>query len=225
MTVRPQDLGGARGFGPVPIETDEPVWHHAWEGSVVAGILATIGAGLYNVDQFREGIDDLDPLSYVSVGYYGRWLHTLEENCVRTNLFTREQIEEAIRQVAAGASPTPIAGPEVADGLRRLIREGAPGARHVDRPPRFAAGDRVRGRVLPDERHARIPRYAQGAPGVVHRVHEAFPNPDASRRGEGERPEHVYSVRYEATGLWPEDGSGAVFLDLWESYLEPLEDA
>ena len=61
MTVRPQDLGGRHGFGPVQIEQDEPVFHADWEASVIAGILATISAGLYNVDQFREGIDELEP--------------------------------------------------------------------------------------------------------------------------------------------------------------------
>ena len=55
MTVRPQDLGGRHGFGPVQIEQDEPVFHADWEASVIAGILATISAGLYNVDQFRDG--------------------------------------------------------------------------------------------------------------------------------------------------------------------------
>jgi len=49
---------------------------------VIAGILATFMAGLYNVDQFRAGIDDLEPLSYLTIGYYRRWLHTLEVNCV-----------------------------------------------------------------------------------------------------------------------------------------------
>lgn len=199
------------------------MWHADWEASVVAGILATIGAGLYNVDQFREKIDDMDPLAYVSVGYYGRWLHTLEENCVRAGAFTPEQLEERIDQVAAGARPTPAAGPEVAAGLAELIRQGAPTSLPVDRAPRFGAGDAVRALVLPGERHVRLPGYAQGKPGVVARVHDAFANPDRHRRGEGAHPEHVYSVRFEAAELWPGEGDGAVYLDLWESTLEPRE--
>ena len=103
MTVRPQDLGGRRGFGPVPIEQDEPVFHADWEASVIAGILATISAGLYNVDQFREGIDELEPLSYLALGYYRRWLHTLEVNCVKSGVFSYEELERRIDEVAAGA--------------------------------------------------------------------------------------------------------------------------
>jgi nitrile hydratase len=40
---------------------------------------------------------------------------------------------------------------------------------------------------------------------------------------EGDKPQHVYSVRFDARELWgvaanPRDG---VYIDLWEDYLEP----
>ncbi len=119
MTARPHDLGGALGFGPVPIEQDEPVWHAPWEGTVVAGILATIGAGLYNVDQFREAIDDLDPLPYIGLGYYRRWLYTLEANCVRAGAFTPEQVEERLQAIAAGGVAAARRPTGVAEGYAR----------------------------------------------------------------------------------------------------------
>ena len=34
------DMGGMHGFGPVPIETDEPVFHEPWEGRVYAMAIA-----------------------------------------------------------------------------------------------------------------------------------------------------------------------------------------
>ena len=30
------DMGGMHGFGPIDFETDEPVFHHEWEGRVYA---------------------------------------------------------------------------------------------------------------------------------------------------------------------------------------------
>ena len=222
MTVRPQDLGGRRGFGPVPIEQDEPVFHADWEASVIAGILATISAGLYNVDQFREGIDELEPLSYLALGYYRRWLHTLEVNCVKSGVFSYEELERRIDEVAAGAA-RPAGGPDgLAEDMRNLIYFSAPAQRSADAPPAFAVGDRVRGRVIEGARHSRIPVYAQGKRGTVLHVGPAFPDPDTSRTGQGERPEHVYSVAFAGRELWPDaDESSEIVVDLWESYLEP----
>ena len=204
------------------VEENEPVFHDDWEGRVIAGILATIGAGLYNVDQFREQIDEIEPLAYIELGYYRRWLHTLEANCVRTGVFTPEEIERRMDELASGDRRAGREDPAVADGLRTLIKQGAPTARPVDRGPAYAADDAVRGRVLPAARHARIPGYVQGRPGVVESVHEAFPQPDSNRSGQGENPEHVYSVAFRASDLWEDgDPSATILVDLWESYLEP----
>jgi nitrile hydratase beta subunit len=227
VTVRPQDLGGRRGFGAVAIEVDEPVYHEAWEGSVIAGILATIMAGLYNVDQFRAAIDDLEPLSYISIGYYRRWLHTLEVNCVNAGVFSPEELEARIAEIAErpDAPLPPGDDPRLALALRELIENGASNARTLSRPPRFRAGDRVRGRLFPDARHVRIPGYAQGKVGIVQVVHDAFVFPDTNLRNEGENPEHVYAVGFRARELWPDADEGAtVLVDLWESYLHPAHE-
>ena len=226
MTVRPQDLGGRKGFGRVPIEVDEPVYHGTWEAPVIAGILTTMMAGLYNLDEFRAGIDDLDPLSYLSVGYYGRWLHTLEVNCVNAGVFSEEEVEARVAELGERPeAPLPARNePRIAEELRELIANGASSAREIARPPAFRVGSRVRGRVMPDARHVRIPAYAQGREGVVHVVHEAFVFPDTNLRREGENPEHVYAVRFRARDLWPDaDERATVLVDLWESYLEPVE--
>src|SRR5438876_500997 len=149
VTARPQDRGGREGYRAVPIERDEPVYHERWEGTVIAGILATIMAGLYSVDQFRAGIDNLEPLSYISIGYYRRRLHTLEVNCVSAGVFSPEELETRIAELAAGA-PMPVRDdPRLAQALKELIEQGASNARPVPREPRFAVGERVRGRCFP----------------------------------------------------------------------------
>lgn len=224
MTVRPHDLGGRKGFGAVPVEPDEPVFHGRWEGSVIAGILATIMAGLYNVDQFRAGIDDLDPLAYMSMGYYRRWLHTLEVNCVAAGVFAPEEVEERLALIAERKAP-PAAdsdGAGIAAALRQLVERGATNARPLAAAPAFAAGARVRARAMPGARHARVPGYVQGAVGTVALVHDAFVFPDTNLTGEGENPQYVYSVRFPAGELWDDaEPNTAVLVDLWEPYLEP----
>jgi nitrile hydratase len=194
---------------------------------VLAATLTTIMRGVYNVDQWRAGIDDLEPRVYTDVGYYGRWLHTLELNCVQGGVLTSEEIEARISQLAAGAhgeSPPARADPQLLSDLAMLVARGASNQREVPDAPRFATGARVRARALPDEPHARIPGYAQGRVGVVERVHGAFVFCDSHRRGDGEDPQYVYTVRFDAHELWPDGGERcSVLADLWDSYLDPAD--
>ena len=52
------------------------------------------------------------------------------------------------------------------------------------------------------------------------RDHGVFVFPDAD--GIGEKPQHVYSVRFEARELWGDAASpsDSVYVDLWDDHLE-----
>jgi nitrile hydratase beta subunit len=233
--IRPQDLGGRRGFGAVPIGDGEPVFRTPWEAAVVAGTITTMMRGVYNVDQWRAGIDDLEPERYSGVGYYGRWLHTLEVSCVEAGVITREEVDErvadlAYERAADRGGPTQDAvrmrahRALLADLHKFVEHGGASNQRAVSDAPRFAVGDRVRALVLPNERHSRIPGYAQGHMGVVERANGAFVFCDSHRLGEGENPQYVYTVRFDVDELWPgERDNSWVLVDLWESYLAPAD--
>jgi len=62
----------------------------------------------------------------------------------------------------------------------------------------------------------------RGRAGVIQAHHGAHIFPDLSAQGVKE-PQHLYNVRFEAAELWGEGdaGRGAVYIDLWEDYLEP----
>ena len=51
-------MGGMHGYGRVPIEIDEPLFHEAWEGRVWA-MWSAIGAT--TVDRFRFTIEQMPP--------------------------------------------------------------------------------------------------------------------------------------------------------------------
>ena len=69
------DLGGMHGFGPVTREANEPPFHAPWEAAVVAMMRATLhGAGLYNIDEFRHGIERMEPAHYLASSYFEHWL-------------------------------------------------------------------------------------------------------------------------------------------------------
>jgi nitrile hydratase len=92
----------------------------------------------------------------------------------------------------------------------------------IDAPSRFKPGDRVRARNQHPTGHTRQPRYVRGRIGIIHDHYGAhvFPDRNAARVREGR---HLYSVRFEATELWGDNarGKSAVYVDLWEAYLEP----
>jgi nitrile hydratase subunit beta len=72
--------------------------------------------------------------------------------------------------------------------------------------------------------HTRLPRYIRGKHGIVQRNHGGFVFADTRAHGLGDHPQYVYSVRFEAHELWGSEASSrdAVYIDLWESYMEPV---
>src|SRR5207244_12595560 len=99
---------------------------------------------------------------------------------------------------------------------------GAPVRRHVRINPDFAAGQRLRARNMNQAGHTRLPPYARRKSGAIVRDHGVFVFPDTRAHFQGDKPQHVYSVRFDARELWgsqanPRDG---VYVDLWEDYLE-----
>ncbi|GAA3880389.1 MAG: SH3-like domain-containing protein [Gibbsiella quercinecans] len=99
--------------------------------------------------------------------------------------------------------------------------------RPTDRPVRFAAGDKVQAKNINPLGHTRLPRYVRGRIGTVVRHQGSFVFPDTYAHGKGENPQHVYSVRFEAQALWGEEtqSKDAVYLDLWDDYIEPANGA
>jgi hypothetical protein len=93
---------------------------------------------------------------------------------------------------------------------------------HIDTAPRFKSGDRVRAINRHPTGHTREPRYVRGRLGLIQEHYGAHVFPDRSAEGVKEG-QHLYSVRFEASELWGEHAAGrsAVYVDLWEDYLEP----
>jgi hypothetical protein len=75
---RVHDVGGQSGFGPVPLGDDGQPFHADWEARVCAlnGVLR--GRGVYNVDEFRDAIEQIPPVEYLALSYYERWLRAIE---------------------------------------------------------------------------------------------------------------------------------------------------
>jgi nitrile hydratase subunit beta len=219
------DLGGMHGFGPVDREANEPPFHESWEAAVYAIMRASLGTGQYNLDEFRHGVERMDPAHYLRSGYYEHWLDGIarvlvekgvvsdQELAARTAFFAERP--EAPASAAARAIP--------ATPAPRLKWFAPESERPATRPPRFAVGDTVRTRNIHPTGHTRLPRYARGKRGVIHRQHGTHVFPDSNAHGGGEQPQALYSVRFDARELWgpAAEPNQHVYIDLWEPYLEP----
>jgi hypothetical protein len=51
-----------------------------------------------------------------------------------------------------------------------------------------------------------------------------FVFPDTNAHYLGEKPQHVYSVRFTARELWGDKAApqDSIYLDMWDDYLEPV---
>ncbi len=54
-------------------------------------------------------------------------------------------------------------------------------------------------------------------------MHGTFILPDTNAHGQGENPQPVYAIKFDAREVWGEQAAArdSIYVDLWESYLEP----
>ena len=213
------DMGGMQGMGPVNAEQNEPVFHAPWEGRALALNLAASAWRKWNIDASRYEIELIPAADYLRMSYYEKWTARLEELLIKAGLVTPEEIASG-RPAPGSTKATP---PLTADQVPSMLRTGALASRDVAIASRFQAGQTVRARNIHPTGHTRLPRYARGQLGTIDRDHGVYVFPDTNAHFLGEKPQHVYSVRFAARELWGDQASArdSVYIDLWEDYLEP----
>jgi nitrile hydratase subunit beta len=203
------DLGGMIGFGPVDVETDEPVFHATWEARVFGLTPLVVGYAGAGTPTFRHSIERMRPEHYLSSSYYEHWLTAIATLAVEADLVDADELDARAggfplsRPVATNPVPGRLAAPAAAE-------------------PRYGVGNRVRVRNDHPLGHTRCPNYVRGCEGEVIRVDPGDPVPEIEAHlGRVER-ETTYCVRFTMVELWGDDaGTGdALCIDLYERYLE-----
>jgi nitrile hydratase len=212
------DMGGMHGFGKVEPEPNEPVFHAAWEGRVLALQRAMAFTGAWNIDMSRAAQERLPAQVYLSVSYYQRWALGLERNALEQGLVEADEL-------AAGHAlrpGLPVQRILTKDEIGHAFTRGSYG-RPATREPRFKPGDRVRAKNIHPPTHTRLPRYARGRVGVVEAVRGCHVFPDSVTTGGGEDPQWLYTVVFEGRELWgaKADPTLKVSVEAFEPYLEP----
>ena len=219
------DLGGKQGFGAIDRNVPDQAFAARWEAAVFT-MTRTAGScgALANTDQFRFAVERIDPVAYLTHGYYGRWLGAVENLLVEARVVSSEELTTRVVTGGGDADALIAARPDLT--LGPIAKETASGARRpVSAPPLYELDQRVRTAAVPSSGHTRLPAYARNRCGVIRALHEVWVLPDSNAHGAGEQPQHLYGVEFSGEELW---GAGAepgtrVCLDLFESYLSAVD--
>jgi nitrile hydratase len=210
------DMGGMQNMGPVRPEKNEPVFHAEWERRVFAMDEAVDGDWPGGAGRYQREL--IPPAEYLRMSYYERWLSSLTELLVKSGMVTRKELETGIAEGGNTKGRKVLRPAEV----RPTIAAGFPSTSKTPAVAKFHAGERVRARNINPAGHTRLPRYVRGKQGTIARDHGVFVFNDSMVQGLGDKPQHVYSVRFAARELWgsaaaPDD---SVYVDLWDDHLE-----
>jgi nitrile hydratase len=200
------DLGGRHGFGKVRYTENAPTFHAAWELRANSLYTVAVRLGIINMDEYRHGIERMEPRHYMTASYYERSLTSLATLLVEKGLITQDELERR----AQGGFP--------------LSAPSAAGRGNVPTRERFKPGDRVRVRADSIPGHVRMPAYIRGKEGVVVSESPPYPFPDAHAHGVPAEDEPTYDVRFRSEDLWPDAADSAlVHAGVFQSYLECVD--
>lgn len=99
------DMGGMHGFGPVPLEENEPVFHAEWERRAFGMVRAVGALGLAPIDVRRHSIENMPPGAYLSAHYYEKWLHGLETLLTQRGFLKEGEVDARVAELESGATP------------------------------------------------------------------------------------------------------------------------
>jgi nitrile hydratase len=212
-------MGGMQDMGAIAYKKTEPVFHAAWEGRIYAMSNAVQGTGKLKLG-LRPPIESIPPLEYLRSSYYEKFYVSISERLIASGLLTRAELERGTPEVGSGGSGFALS-PSAAVAA---MTKNPPTRRDLPVPARFQTGDLVRARNVHPVTHTRLPRYVRGKSGKIVRDHGVFVFSDTSVYSQGEKPQHIYSVRFAAREVWGEQAApqDSVYLDLFDDYLEAV---
>jgi nitrile hydratase beta subunit len=237
-------LGGLEGL-PEPLNLEKRVFVEEWEKRIFGIHVAMMGLSnhlssalpAYPIEDvptafrdewtwasLRTGAEAMNPFDYFKFRYYEKWLGGITSFFVEQGYVTEEEL--AAKASSAVPAESNAASTEVDDQIEQYLRKGDSPRRDVAHP-RFAPGDQVRVTDVPAAAHTRLPGYLRSHVGTVERVFEGdYAYFTHTGDGIGD-PMPIYIVEFSPTELWgarAEDSPNSVYAELFEAYLQPIEE-
>jgi nitrile hydratase beta subunit len=172
----------------------------------------------------RTGAEAMNPFDYFKFRYYEKWLGGISQFFVDKGYVTEEELAERIAQAAPAADGAAAA--QIDDQVIAYLRSGDTPRRDVAHP-KFEVGSTVRIANPRTDAHSRLPGYLRGRVGTVERVFEGdYAYFCHTGDGIGD-PMPIYIVEFDPVEIWggrAEDGPLSLYAELFEAYLEPMEE-
>ena len=223
---RIHDMGGRFGDGKVqPGSITDKTFKEEWHARALAVTLATGSLRQWNLDMSRHSRECLPPKDYCAFSYYDKWISALANLLVNKGVISADEFLNPILKTHPLSSRKLLAA-----DVAGVLSKGAPTSRSVEDSPKFLVGQRVKTRRADNKfisgGHTRLPKYVERCEGKIEICHGAHVFPDTHAHDLGEQPENLYTVSFLASELWesPENPSDTLCVDIWESYMEPVND-
>ncbi|MCZ0729487.1 nitrile hydratase subunit beta [Mycolicibacterium iranicum] len=236
-------LGGLEGL-PQPLDLEKRVFVEDWEKRIfgihvaMMGLSNHLGSALpeYPIDDvptefhdewtwasLRTGAEGMNPFDYFKFRYYVKWLGGISAFFVDRGYVSEAEIGALLGAVDA---PTDQGDPAIDDQVIAYLRRGDSPRRDVAHP-KFAVGQKVCIADKPAAEHTRLPGYLRAKVGTVQRIFEGdYGYFVATGDGIGD-PMPIYIVEFTPQELWgprAEPGANSLYAELFEAYLQPLEE-
>jgi nitrile hydratase len=237
-------LGGLEGL-PEPLTLEKGVFVEEWEKRIfgihvaMMGLSNHLGSALpaYPIDDvptafkdewtwahLRTGAEAMNPFDYFKFRYYEKWLGGITQFFIDKGYVTEEELHNRIAELPPAAEIA--AEPAIDNQVINYLRLGDSPRRDVAHP-KFAVGSTVRITNVPADAHSRLPGYLRGRTGTVERVFEGdYAYFCHTGDGIGD-PMPIYIVEFDPAEIWgarAEDGPLMLYAELFEAYLEPIEE-
>ncbi|WNG81982.1 nitrile hydratase subunit beta [Mycobacterium sp. ITM-2016-00316] len=236
-------LGGLEGL-PEPLNLEKRVFVEEWEKRIfgihvaMMGLSAHLGSALpeYPIAEvptefrdewtwasLRTGAEAMNPFDYFKFRYYEKWLGGISQFFIDQGYVSEEEISALI---AAPATVPSGGDPAIDDQVIDYLRRGDSPRRDTAHP-KFAVGEQVRIGNLPAGAHTRLPGYLRTRVGTVTRIFEGdYGYFVHTGDGIGD-PMPIYIVEFAPAELWgvrAEPGANTLYAELFEAYLQPVEE-
>lgn len=236
-------LGGLEGL-PEPLDLEKRVFVEDWEKRIfgihvaMMGLSNHLGSALpgYPIDDvptefhdewtwasLRTGAEGMNPFDYFKFRYYEKWLGGISQFFVDKGYVSEAEISALL---GASEAPTNAGDPAIDDQVIDYLRRGDSPRRDVAHP-KFAVRQKVLIADVPAAEHTRLPGYLRAKVGTVQRIFEGdYGYFVATGDGIGD-PMPIYIVEFTPEELWgprAEPGANSLYAELFEAYLQPVEE-